>query len=548
MRPTFSILALLISIGILPFWPSRVRMRQFKDDRFELRGTVINAVTGQAVSHAAVQIQELRSAQFSGPDGSFSFEDLPRGQFTVQARKPGFFNEQELSSDSTPMDSSLQTVPADRDVVLKLTPEGVIYGEVKNENGEPLERVGVSAKHWQMDNGHRRLQAVAYAGTDDLGAFRIAELRPGNYYLSFQQQNVGAITLRKSASGKTENHEGYGLQFYPGGTDSASASVIEIRPGTQIHILQTMSRQRLYVVGGVVRGADPERGFNLTLMDASGDSARSIARSDAKSGSFQFQPIPPGYYLLRAFTSHQKTRGPESDPGPRLSVTVPIHVNSDIYGLVLTLAPEISVQVQVRDETSDSRNSSSDRHIFIRMISAQFTEFSDGSAMAQWVGTKTSEKLESVSPGTYTVIASTESGPRYVAQLRCGNVDLLRDDLVIAPGSAPPPMVLTLRDDSAQLHGSVTERGRPVAAAVVAYSPDYPKQSVLIRSSYDGAFSEDNLPPGNYQVIALKNAQEVEFQDPAAMEKYLAQASTVSLGPRQKATLQLELRSLDEDQ
>src|SRR5258708_553941 len=67
---------------------------QTASDRFDLHGKVINVATGEPVSGALVQVSG--EFQFSQSDGSFVFTNLPRGQFTVMPRKPGFFNDVEL--------------------------------------------------------------------------------------------------------------------------------------------------------------------------------------------------------------------------------------------------------------------------------------------------------------------------------------------------------------------------------------------------------------------------------------------------------------------
>src|SRR5208282_5225810 len=121
--------------------------------RFELRGRVINAATGEPVSWALVQSDAAEGkTQFTGSDGTFVFTNVPRGRYFAMARKPRFFNEQELGRGRAGM-HSFQDVPPSGVLVLKLTPEGVIYGEVKNHAGEPVEGVAVSAQRRQMEDG-----------------------------------------------------------------------------------------------------------------------------------------------------------------------------------------------------------------------------------------------------------------------------------------------------------------------------------------------------------------------------------------------------------
>ena len=118
--------------------------QQTAPEPVEFRGRVVNRVTGEPVANALVQIYAPgQRVQFTASDGTFVFNDLPPGTYSPVARKPGFFNDQELSM-------ALQPVPVQagrsEPVVLKLTPEAVIYGEIKNENEQPLEGVVVRAQ------------------------------------------------------------------------------------------------------------------------------------------------------------------------------------------------------------------------------------------------------------------------------------------------------------------------------------------------------------------------------------------------------------------
>jgi hypothetical protein len=63
-----------------------------------------------------------------------------------------------------------------------------------------------------------------------------------------------------------------------------------------------------------------------------------------------------------------------------------------------------------------------------------------------------------------------------------------------------------------------------------------------------GMFSLGSLAPGRYQVVAVKDAQDLEFRNPAAMEKYLEHASAVTLQPGDKASVRVEVQELQEDQ
>jgi hypothetical protein len=196
--------------------------------------------------------------------------------------------------------------------------------------------------------------------------------------------------------------------------------------------------------------------------------------------------------------------------------------------VVLMLGRGISVGVQVNGGIP-SVGTANVPQVMVQLISREFLQNSRGTMVPPQNGEpRPAARIEDIPPGTYTVEASPNQ-PGYIASLRCGSLDLLREDLTIAPSAVLPPIEVTLGNDGAQLSVKVVENGRPAAAAVVIYSEEYPRRSVLTQTNETGAFSLGNLAPGQYQVIAVKDALDLEFRNPAAMEKYLEHASAVTL-------------------
>jgi hypothetical protein len=501
--------------------------QQTETENFEVSGMVINAATGEPVSRALVQMQAATGkAQFAGADGTFVFRNLARGRYNLTASKPGFFSEQQLGRWNA-WRNSFQEVPSEKEVVLKLTPEGIIYGEVKNESGEPVEGVTIRAQRWQTENGRKSLQNGGEAATDDEGNFRLAELPPGSYHLSFVPANRGGWVTYDKLNRRKQTDQGYGPQFYPGVADVESATAIELRAGATVHITQALSRQRLFEVAGVVRGATPVGGFNLTLLNASGDMVQRTVGIDPKSGEFEIPGIPAGTYMLAASAQAPNENGPQ-ELQVQLTATRLIHLKSDLAGLVLILGRGISMGVHVYGGIPPVETTNVPQ-VMVQLISKEFLQNSRGTMVPPQNGEPRPEaRIEDIPPGSYTVEASPNQ-PAYIASLRCGSVDLLRDDLTVAPGGVLPPIEVTLGNDGAQLSVKVTEKGQPAAAAVVIYSEEYPRRSVLTQTNETGAFSQGNFAPGKYQVIAVKDALDLEFRNPGAMEKYLQHASAVTL-------------------
>lgn len=550
MRSRFFLCALLALALARHFAPSAAA-QQIASESLELRGRVINSATGEPVARALVQVPAGgQKAQFTGADGTFVFTGLPPGNYWPSARKPGFFDDSELERPvPTPLGSLEQIEP----IILKLIPEATIFGEVKDENGMPLEGVTVRAQQWQVPNGDRELVSVGNAKTDDQGNFRLAELRPGRYYLSCPSTNNGGWSTTDQLTSKKQEEQGYGAQFYPGVPDLESATFIEVQAGAQVHIVQTLSPQRLFQVAGVLRGADSASGLSLTLTNSVGDMVQKRVRLDPKTGQFQISGVPRGAYLLEATANRgQRLRNTASgllqiadEDRPRLTASVPLRVASDVSGLVVVLGSGISVDVHVRDEVSDLGGPSVLHPVSLQMKPQAFPRG------PSWITVprapddrRTPARFEGLAPGVYAV-SGTPHGAWYIASMRCGSADLLRDDLTLSTGT-PPPIEVVLRNDGAQLAVKVVKNSQPVTAGLLLFSPDYPRRSQFFGRM--SSLSVGDLAPGRYYVIAMRGAENLEFRNPMVMERYLTHATEVILGSRGHVAISAELQEREDRQ
>jgi hypothetical protein len=150
-------------------------------------------------------------------------------------------------------------------------------------------------------------------------------------------------------------------------------------------------------------------------------------------------------------TSWRRIREGQPAMEPLIAM-LPIHVNSNLEGLILNVATGPSVVVELRDEVQDSAGPNNFHQVVIRMIEREFAQYSPAAVVpASADAPRAPVTIPGLAPGTYSVDA-TSTGIGYIASLRCGSIDLLRHDLTIAPGSAPPPIEVTLRNDGAQLN------------------------------------------------------------------------------------------------
>lgn len=551
MRPRFPALAFFIAISISP-WCIFSAHAQQTAAAYDLPGQVINSVTGEPIGGALVEVYSSnREAQFSSANGAFHFTDLPPGHFSVTARKPGFFNEEELGNGRN---GDVASIPSQANFIIKLVPEAIIFGQVTGAHGEPLERIIVTAQRWRIEDGRRQLQPAEAAVTDDQGNFRIAELRPGAYFLSFAP--FGSRSMYGGLRPRRADAPGYGAEFYPGVNDFTSATPITLTAGTQFHADQVLTTQATFQITGRVVGAIGSRSLSVAVLDSEGEPVQHDMHLDPRSGEFQISGIPEGKYTLMARAMNvvsiqvgNMLTSRVLSPRHELTAYIPLSVTSDVSGVVLALAPGISIPIHLDDETTKDTSGNPHR-VFIRLFPANADRFSQQGAVAPGYdrGQASPASINNVVPGTYAIEARPFGGLFYVADLRCGTVDLLRDNLTVGSSGSMPPIEVTLRDDGAQLTGTVTQNGKPIEAGVVIYSPDYPQRSDIARAGDNGSFFSQNLAPGTYEVFAVSNPRSVEFRNPASVQTYLAHATSVTLGAGGQSSVHLELPSTDEDQ
>src|SRR5205814_161177 len=131
----------------------------------------------------------------SGPDGSFRFENVGPGRYTVLAQKQGFSS---LPPGTLPA-LVLSAGESKRDVEIRLTPLSVVTGVVLDFDGDPVQNVQVQLMRRGYTQGRMRLQVAAAGMSDDRGRYRITGVAAGRYYL--YATDSAARYARESHSG-----------------------------------------------------------------------------------------------------------------------------------------------------------------------------------------------------------------------------------------------------------------------------------------------------------------------------------------------------------
>jgi Carboxypeptidase regulatory-like domain len=503
---------------------------------YHLTGSVVNSATGEPIARAMVQISgAISQAVLTSPEGTFEFTNLPEGQVAVTVTKPGLFQPRgsEIAVETNGLRGTIampKLVQVGKDtppLSLQLVPQAVIRGRVE-AGGEPVESLQIRAYSSTIEEGRRHWAQQGVVNTDEEGRFRIANLRPGSYYLV-----AGPSINNANATGAFVPDDGFSATFYPGASDISGATAIGLAAGQDAEVLLPLSKSPLFHISGVVTGVPAGQSPSLEIADWTGQESAIESHFDASTGRFEVS-VRGGSYTLEASAA--------SSDASSLAAHADLNVTSDMAGIRLSLAPLATIPVHVRTEaTSGSvraisaigpvrapgRNSQAMfPSLGARLLSA--TGSRDYFATLDNGADGPVLSFREVPPGKYRVRIDGESS-WYVHSALNGATDLLRDDLTVSGGGLLTPIEIVLRNDGGSISGTLTWDGRPAPGTILLVPDGAPHQIRIAAGGEDGKFEINSVAPGDYSVLAFDRIDSLEYDDSDVLSGYMSTASHITL-------------------
>jgi len=508
-----------------PITPDGTANSKTDGNSYSLSGTVINAITGEPVRRAAVQVSgQSGSVTLTDAGGHFVVEGLAEGNVFLKAMKPGF------SEDEGSHPSSAQVGKDAPAVVLKLTPWAVISGRVTTKDEQPLE--GFQIRILAKQNVAGRLiwtDQPNQALTNEDGEFRVVGLQAGTYYVAVDQSTVTTLSQKGVPNAREQI---FAKVFYPGVSDLASATPIEIAPGQDAEANFTLSPELMYQVTGTLSGPSNEV-TGLTFSRKAGDDSDFTQTAALQGRKFQVK-VPAGAYSV----------GGTMGGGVELTTPVgAVVIRSDEADLhvLLHAATTIPVEIEKEQGSGGSKRKAPMQGIIPGMILQLVPLSQSRRGNNFWRGQ--AGGIPNVAPGTYRLEINT-NGEWWVKSAQSGSVDLLSDDLTLSEGEQPEPIEVTLRDGAGTVSGTVTPAGNSDRVLVLLVQPHGTRNIVHAAKPMQGYFAIPGIPPGEYVIVALDGGDQLEYADPEILNPYLSDAEHITLPPHATVTVNLGLTSV----
>lgn len=553
-----------------------------------VHGIVINSATHEPISRALVSSPDNRFATLTDSEGRFEFT-IPRnpsgpqadegseaqapsdtvmvtklrgigsGTNMLMARKPGFLQDPSGSA------INLQENGADKDWIIPLIPESRIVGKVALANFEAPDSIQIELYRRIVQEGRARWVFMKGTASRSDGEFRFADLPAGTYKL-LSRELLDRDPLNFDPRGRLF---GYPPVYYPSAAGFGSAAEIHVAAGETAQTSLTIVRQAYYNVSIPVLNA-PGAGLGISVFVAGNRGPGFSLGFNERDQSIEGM-LPNGTYTVEA-TSYGVNNNVAAG-----SINLTVH-DGPASGPPMTLLMGASIPVTVHEEftatqkwdsgsswsTGTRRFTLSGPRRYLNVMLDPEDDFGAGRGAGLRTPTSSNDQslvLENVLPGRYWLRISSARG--YVASVRSGNANLLQEPLTVGEGGSPAPIEITMRDETAEIEGTVegipspppavgatdgAERALPfTAAAAHVYCiplPDSGGNFTEVWVSPDGNFHSAPLVPGAYRVLAFARPQsELEYHNPEAMQAYDSKGPVVRVSAGQKENVRLQLIS-----
>ena len=520
-------------------------------------GEVLRLDTGEPLKKAQVTLHSHAGDGFSAyrvtdDQGRFSIENIPTGAYRLEVSRNGFVDNEYGQKKSGRSGAILTLSPGQHltDLVFKMTRSAAISGHVYDEDGEPIPHAEVMCyRASRLQGKEERTDNYQPVATNDLGEFRIFDLRPGRYYvvaIYHLSLNVGF----RMGNLHREVESSYPSTYYPNTTDPAKAIAIAVNGGDEIQAIDFQIRPARFVtVSGRVTNtvpAPPHTTAEVYLVSrASGlaEAKQSLYDStDLKDGQFAIHNVPPGLYTLSASWTDRGV--PERYSGRR-SLEVG---NTDLDGVVVTIAPGVNVSGRVVWEGSPTVDTQ-ELAVWLHNVDENFPYYrqqlpkADGSFV-----------LKNITEGTYRPrvdMQRMQQDTFYMKSARYGTLSVSDSGFTVQPGG-DLRLEITLSSRTAQVNGTVlTSDSFPASGVTVVLIPEAARRSLREYYRYattdqNGRFSIKGITPGDYKLFSWDSEggnewSDSEWYDAAWLRPYETKGESIHVDESDNKSVNLTL-------
>jgi hypothetical protein len=510
-----------------------------------ISGSVVSANTGDPLRRAHVTLVEHGASNpipleiLADSSGHFLIEKIPAGRYDLSVERDGYIGTHygQTKQDQAGAILTLTAGQKMTGLLFRLWKAAAISGRVMDINGDPVQGATVSVISRTMHAGKMEVREAESAQTDDLGEYRVFQIRPGKYILAAEPLGSRGFYRRPPIAE-------FEQVFYPDTTDLARASMIELKSGDDVSgmdlTLPPKSASRSFQVRGRVQNNTDDKGGYIEVAlrsraAALDDDSDKYAEARRNTGEFEFDDVAPGDYIVSVIVETTAGRTYASQP-----VTV---AASDLENVVLVVGNGITIPARLVPEGKAAATVS---HAYLFLVDRDDSESRFG---AEYLGVQQRDGSyiwNSVNDGNFRLAVRSDCSECYLKAADANGVDVLTRGVQVSGGAGPGRIDILYSSESATVNGTVTNKDDlPAAGATVVMIPSdaHIKTDDYKHGATDqyGHFELRGLPPGKYTAYAFDAADEDTYGDADAMKHFDGKGVAVEVSANDHKSADLKL-------
>lgn len=556
-----SLLCALLAVGVVAFGQNAAAAAPV---RFRIMGTLVSSADGSPVPHGHLTARLVGAGAQVGPNMSSpdAYDADDQGRFVINLPSAGMWNltawgrgfvrngylGHEQYSSGVVLTREHPTV----DIRFVLAPEAEITGKVVDEAGEAVRgaRVSLIRSRTATPDGRESMPAST-AITDDRGIFEFDGLEPGAYRISVSAQPWYAAAAAQGRRTSPDDPPldpsldvAYQVTWFPGVSDPDAAQTLMLKGGdvreADFHLVPIPA---VHLLIDPPTSADGNRnvqyfpfvqridsGTNLFVQPRiSRNAAGQTDVGGLTPGVYQVQLNGPNGTVSRSIV-HVTAGGGQTvdfDAGSN-DAEVSMHIDglpvSEANALIVNLLDPVSG----RAVATSTRPGAFMRRGFRLQDSALKGSDNDGNS-------KEIDRTLDVPPGRYEVVILGRQDV-YLGGITATGAQAAGRQVTLPAGASS--LTLHVVEGRATLTGFTARDGKPSVGSLVMLVPaslGEPGALQIVRrdeSNTDGSFNIADVIPGQYILIAVEDAWDINWKDKATLARYLDGGVAVNLAAK----------------
>lgn len=509
-------------------------------------GTVVNASTGEPLKKAQVVMNKDEEIHDEHPlyaitdaAGHFSIARISPGRYNLEVRRAGYLTARYGQGQQPDRRGAVFTLAASQkisDLLFRLQRTAVISGRVQDEDGEPIRDLNVEAFRRTIVGGKPKIEAQRPGSTNDLGEYRIFDLPPGRYLIRASGTRGASFE---------DSGPNYPATYFPGTTEIARASAIEVKsgdevPGIDIVIAPRPSNQTFKIHGHVLNSIPGHTDGMTVVMAIPRDNEEIESRQQfenmhpVEKGEFEIKGLAPGEYKVTAVLF---TRGKARTATQTVNV-----VATDVEDVSLVLTRGVDIPGRVTLEGKAAAAATDAAVVLITQSEGMFNNGTDADVQSDG-----SFVLNEVGDGSYAIEVASSCAECYLKSARANGLDLLDQGVEVGSAGAPTSISIVYSSNSGVVNGTVVAKDDlPSPGALVVLVPDrasHRRRDRYLEAKTDqyGRFEIRGVPPGHYRAYAWESVSGDAYKDPDFLKPFESDAESLDVSENDRKSVQLKL-------